>query len=129
MQPETLSQWLTLFKSGDMSGLDTLLADDAVFMSPVVHSPQEGKWITAKYLSTAHKVLGNDSFTYVNMWWNETSAVLEFEVTIDGIAINGIDMISWNASGKIDSFKVMIRPLKAINLVHGLMRDALMAAA
>ncbi|MCF4164901.1 nuclear transport factor 2 family protein [Zavarzinia compransoris] len=129
MQPETLKQWLALFESGDMSGLDTILAEDAIFMSPVVHTPQEGKRITAKYLSTAHKVLGNDSFTYTNLWWNETSAVLEFEVTVDGIAINGIDMITWNAEGRIDSFKVMIRPLKAINLVHGLMRDALMAAA
>ncbi|MDD3446162.1 MAG: nuclear transport factor 2 family protein [Zavarzinia sp.] len=128
MQPETVSRWLALFESGDMTGLDTLLAEDAVFMSPVVHTPQAGKAITTKYLATAHKVLGNASFTYTGMWWNETSAVLEFEVMVDGIAVNGVDMFAWNGSGRITSFKVMIRPLKAINLIHGLMRDALMAA-
>ncbi|PWR22001.1 nuclear transport factor 2 family protein [Zavarzinia compransoris] len=129
MQPEPLTRWLALFEGGDMAALDTILAEDAVFQSPVVHTPQAGKAITTKYLATAHKVLANGSFTYRNSWWNDDSAVLEFETVIDGITINGIDMFRWNAEGRITDFKVMIRPLKAINLVHGLMRDALMAAA
>jgi len=48
----------------------------------------------------------------------ERQAILEFEVEIDGIQVNGVDMISWNEEGLINDFKVMIRPLKAVNLIH-----------
>ena len=108
-------------KVRDASKLDALLADDVVFQSPVVHSPQKGKAITKIYLTAAMEVLGNDNFRYVGEWYGDTSAVLEFETEIDGIKINGIDMIAWNDAGQISNFKVMVRPLKAINKLHEMM--------
>lgn len=119
MKPATLVRWHALLDSKDLSLLDDLLADSATFESPVVHTPQVGKQITSLYLkSAAMMLMSNSSFRYVNEWFNDSSAVLEFEAEVNGVKINGIDMIFWDADGKIDRFKVMIRPLKAINLVH-----------
>ena len=98
--------------------LDEILADDVVFQSPVVHSPQVGKAITRKYLESAIKVLNGEGFRYLNQWVGPTSGVLEFANTIDGIEINGVDIISWNEAGQIVNFKVMVRPLKAMNMLH-----------
>jgi hypothetical protein len=123
--PLTLQRWHAYTKAGDAALLDALLDDAAVFESPVVHTPQRGKAIASAYLRGAGKVLGAPSFRYVNEWYADRSAILEFEVEIDGIHINGIDMIFWNDNGLITRFKVMIRPLKAINLVHALMGAAL----
>ena len=53
--------------------------------------------------------------------------MLEFETEIDGILVNGVDIIKWNNDGKIVEFKVMLRPLKAINLIHERM-GAMLAA-
>lgn len=105
-----------------------MLADDVVFRSPVVHTPQRGKAITLKYLSAALAVLGGEAFRYVGEWLSESSAVLEFVTTLDGLEINGVDMIGWNAEGRIDRFKVMVRPLKAINALHQAMGAKLASA-
>ncbi len=118
MAMDPIDLWHTIVSERDVSRLVGLLADDVVFYSPVVHTPLIGKAITLKYLSAAIDVLGNDSFRYIREVINETNAVLEFETEIDDITINGVDMIKWNASGQIHEFKVMIRPLKAVNLVH-----------
>ena len=109
------------------SALCELIADDACFYSPVLHAPQIGKDLTVKYLSAAIQVFNGNNFHYINEWTSETSAILEFEATIDGVVINGIDMISWNADNKINQFKVMIRPYKAINLIMRLMGERLLA--
>ncbi|AMO73132.1 hypothetical protein AZE99_00040 [Sphingorhabdus sp. M41] len=95
------------------------IADDAVFHSPVVHTPQSGKPMVVAYLSAADLVLANDSFRYVREIVDESQnmAMLEFELELDGIHVNGVDIISWNDQGKIQDFKVMVRPLKAINKV------------
>ncbi len=114
----TLSTWHDLVSSRNVKGLDALLADDVVFHSPVVHTPQVGKAITTQYLAAAFKVFFNESFRYVRELTGPTDAVLEFQVEIDGIAVNGVDMIKWNDAGRIVEFKVLIRPLKAINLIH-----------
>ncbi len=127
MIPETIERWHGIVKSRDPEALKELLADDVVFLSPVVHTPQVGKAITWQYLHAALHVLNNDSFTYLNQWFGETSAVLEFQSTVDGIVINGIDMIGWDAQGRINSFKVMVRPLKAVNKLHELMGRMLQA--
>lgn len=127
--PAALATWHRLVRERDMAGLDTLLADEAVFHSPVVHTPQVGKRITAAYLRAAFDVFFNDSFRYVRETVAEDHAVLEFEVVIDGISVNGIDMITWNAEGRITAFKVMIRPLKAIQLIHQKMAAMLEAQA
>lgn len=127
MAIDTLSTWHRLVKTRDVAGLDALLADDAVFLSPVVHRPQVGKAITKQYLAAAFQVFFNESFRYVRELQGPTDAVLEFE--LDGIAINGVDMMKWNAEGRITEFKVMLRPLKAVNLIHQKMAAQLQAAA
>jgi len=113
--------------SKDPKYLDELLADDVVFYSPIVHAPQKGKWITTGYLMSAMMILGADKskFTYVKEVMNTKDAILEFTAEIDGISINGVDMISVNEAGKLNVFKVMIRPLKAVNLIHEKMGEIL----
>ncbi|PZP93267.1 MAG: hypothetical protein DI587_29050 [Variovorax paradoxus] len=123
----TLATWHHLVSTRNTAGLADLLADDVVFHSPVVHTPQVGKAVTTQYLSAAFHVFFNESFRYVQETTGPTSAVLEFEVDIDGIAVNGIDSFRWNADGRITEFKVFIRPLKAINLVHQKMAAMLQA--
>ena len=125
--PAAIRRWHAVAEARDVAGLDALLADEAVFESPVVHTPQVGKAITTKYLAAAFRVLNNEAFHYPNQWFGERSAVLEFATEIDGITVNGIDMITWDDHDRITHFKVMIRPLKAINLVHEKMRETLMA--
>lgn len=124
-----LQRWHALVAGRDIEQLDQLLADDAVFHSPVVHTPQRGKQLVKLYLTAAFHVLLNSSFHYVREVVGERDAVLEFTAEVDGIHINGVDMIRWNAAGQIEDFKVMIRPLKAINLLHGLMRQMLESTA
>ncbi|KPK52020.1 MAG: hypothetical protein AMJ63_10730 [Myxococcales bacterium SG8_38_1] len=125
MSNATLDAWHRMIEERDATALEDVLADDAVFHSPVVHTPQEGKALTKLYLSAAIMVLGSSNFEYVREVINESDAVLEFTAEINGIQINGVDMIHWNSDGKIDDFKVMIRPLKAVNLLHQLMGQML----
>jgi hypothetical protein len=118
MPEHPLEAWHRMVRTRDPSGLDALLAEDVVFHSPVVHSPQCGSKLTAWYLTAALRVFGNPSFRYVREIAGASDAMLEFETEIDGVSVNGVDIIRWNESGRIVNFKVMIRPLKAINLVH-----------
>lgn len=127
--PQPIARWHDYMESRDPAVLDALLDDAVIFESPVVHTPQEGKAITLKYLSAAAIVLGNPSFTYLDAWYGERSAVLEFACDLDGIKINGVDMISWNPDGRVVGFKVMVRPLKAINALHAMMGAELMKGA
>jgi hypothetical protein len=128
-QPSALARWHEIVRSRDPAALDTLLADDVVFHSPVVFKPQVGKALTKAYLTAAMNVLGNETFRYVGEWVGANSAVLEFVTTVEGIEINGADFIAWNEAGEITQFKVMIRPLKAIELVRQLMATQLEKAA
>ena len=120
-----LDKWYGYMKSHDRTALWDLLHPDAVFESPVVHTPQRGRDITFKYLASAEKVLGGPGFSYVGEWCSATGAVLEFEKEIDGIKLNGVDIITFDEAGLITHFKVMVRPLKAINLLHRLMGEQL----
>ncbi len=113
-----LELWHAMVQAQDASGLEVLLADDAVFISPVVHAVQRGKALTTAYLSAAFAVFFNPSFRYVREIVGPTDAMLEFETEIDGVLVNGVDIIRWNAEGKIVEFKVMVRPLKAITVIH-----------
>jgi hypothetical protein len=121
--------WHTVALSRDAEAISKVLHDDCIFESPVVHSPQLGKAITAKYLAAAGHTLGNADFEYVGEWHSvkegENSAILEFKTTIDGIAVNGVDMISCDDEGLITHFKVMVRPLKAVNMLHAKMGEML----
>ena len=114
-------------RSRNPAGLEGLLDQDAVFVSPVVHSPQRGKRLAAAYLTAAFHVFLNSTFRYVREIIGPSDAMLEFETEIDGVMVNGVDIIKWNESGRIVEFKVMIRPLKAINLVHQRMAALLQA--
>ena len=116
MSMNPVAVWHQLARTRDVRGLDAFLAEDVVFYSPVVHTPQVGKAITKKYLAAAFQVFFNDSFRYVREIKGDRDAVLELE--LDAIKVNGVDMIKWNDAGQIVEFKVMIRPLKAINLIH-----------
>ncbi len=116
-------------KSHDHAALYELLHPEAVFESPVVHTPQRGREITFKYLASAEKVLGGPGFRYVGEWRSANGAVLEFENQIEGVTINGVDIIAFSDDGElITRFKVMVRPLKAINLLHRLMGEMLAKA-
>lgn len=118
MKLDTLSTWHKVVNNRDIETLDSLLAENVAFYSPVVHTPQIGKAITKQYLTAALFVLFNESFHYVREIKGDEDAMLEFEVEIDGITVNGVDIIKWNDEGQIIEFKVIIRPLKAINLIH-----------
>ena len=122
---DTMRAWHGFVAARDLAGLDHLLAEDVVFHSPIVHTPQEGRALVTLYLTAAFFVLGNEHFRYVREVVSDTDAMLEFTTEIDGVQVNGVDMIRWNGEGQIVDFKVMVRPLKAINLVHGLMKSML----
>jgi hypothetical protein len=126
---ENLARWHAYMEGGsNPATLADLLADDAVFHSPVVHTPQAGKTIVMAYLVAASHVLGNEKFHYVRELVDGDEMMLEFVTELDGITINGVDIIRWDADGKISDFKVMVRPLKAINKVWDMMAAQLAAA-
>lgn len=134
---EVIEKWHLHMKGQLQGGLDELLDDDVVFISPIVFTPQEGKTITKLYLQAAGQTLPGEkklsgsptnddkSFRYIKEVISGNTAVLEFETYIEGKYVNGIDMITCNDNGKIVEFKVMIRPLQAINLVHKQMGEML----
>ena len=120
--------WHKLFDSGNMHDLEMLLDKKAVFLSPLVFKPQEGRKLTAMYLKNAYEMFfanGNESFKYVREIHSEKDSMLEFTCEIDDILINGVDIIKWNDEGKIQEFKVMIRPNKAIEKVKEKMSELL----
>jgi hypothetical protein len=125
MTMTALEKWYDYIRSHDRAALWDLLDPEVVFESPVVHTPQRGRDITFKYLLSADKVLGGPGFAYTGEWRSDTGAVLEFENEIEGIRINGVDIITFGNDGRITHFKVMVRPLKAVNLLHRLMGEQL----
>lgn len=120
-----IDSWHTVFKSQELDKLDKIIADNAVFTSPVVFKPMEGKEITIMYLFAAGQSFNMDKFKYIREVHDGTNSILEFETFIDDISVNGVDMIKWNNEGKIVDFKVMIRPLKAVQKVQEKMIESL----
>jgi len=129
MAADPIARWHQAVATRDLAALDELLADDAVFQSPAVHAPQAGKPLVLAYLRAALAVLGNDSFRYLGEWRGERSAVLEFECTLDGFYLNGVDLIGWNEEGRIVLFKVMVRPMKGLQALVARMGEVLKAGA
>jgi hypothetical protein len=125
-QPLALQKWHAVIKDRNHQLLDELLADDVVFHSPVVWKPQSGKTLTKLYLMAAEQVLGGEGFTYVREVIGEKHFVLEFTKEVEGIVINGVDMIEINDEGQIIDFKVMVRPLKGMQKIHQKMAEMLM---
>ena len=117
-----LRRWHEVIEGGSHpAALAAIMREDAVFHSPVVHTPQHGRPIVVAYLSAAGQTLGNDSFEYLREVVDGNTAVLEFTTQMDGIQVNGIDMITYDDDGLIQDFKVMVRPLKAVNKVWEMM--------
>ena len=130
-----IKKWYELIKSNDKDKFDDLLDENCIFYSPVVFTPIKGREMTKMYLMAAGGVFGegpakgeeskSKPFKYIKEVIDKNSAVLEFESTIDGIYINGIDLVSWNDQGKITEFKVIVRPLQAVNKLHEQMQNML----
>jgi SnoaL-like domain len=125
-QPAALRRWHAVVTSKDPALLGDLLAEEVVFRSPAVFAPQEGKALTAGYLSAALKVPG-PSLRYVSQWHDQGSAVLEFEADLDGVYVQGVDILRWNADAKLVSFTVMVRPLRGLQKLVELMAVQLSA--
>ena len=113
-----IHKWHEVIESDDLEMLDEIIADNAVFSSPVVFKPMEGKEITMMYLHAAGQSFNMEKFKYTKEIHDDMNSVLEFETYIDDISVNGVDMIEWNEDGKICNFKVMIRPFKAVQKVQ-----------
>jgi ketosteroid isomerase-like protein len=128
-----IERWHAHLRGDDPRGLEDLLADDVVFYSPIVYTPQEGKALTILYLQAARQTFPGDaapvagegssefegrSFRYTKQVLAGDTAVLEFETSVEGTYVNGVDIIRCNAEGRIVEFRVMIRPLQAVNLIH-----------
>jgi hypothetical protein len=130
MIEQVVARWHRHIGGDEAGGPDELLDDDVVFYSPIVFTPQRGKEITSLYLQAAKVTLsGSDQggFTYTKQVLAGDTAVLEFETTVGGKYVNGVDIIRCNDAGRIIEFRVMIRPLQAVNIVHERMRAALEA--
>ena len=127
-RPDPVTRWHEVARTRDPVGaralLDALLAEGCVFSSPAVHAPQQGKALTAAYLSAAMVVLG-PTLTYVHEWWDEGSAVLEFTAELDGRSVHGIDMLRWGSDGRLTSFTVMVRPFSGLTQLMTLMAPEL----
>ena len=119
---DAIHRWHDYMRAPDAAALEAMLHPDVVFQSPAVHTPQRGREVTMRYLGAAAVVLGGPDFRYVNEWRGDGSAVLEFECTLaDGTQVNGVDIIEWDSDDHITRFKVMIRPVRALNAVIPLM--------
>ncbi len=129
MAEHPIACWHRLVRERNAKGLLDLVDEAAVFHSPVVHTPQRGQKAVVMYLSAALHVLAGPAFRYVREIIGPSDAMLEFETDLDGIVVNGVDIIAWNEAGRIIDFKVMIRPLKAVNAVHEKMAAMLQAHA
>ena len=120
-----IKKWHKVIKTDNLEFLNDIIADNAIFSSPVVFKPMEGKEITMMYLNAAGESFNMEKFEYTKEIHDGMNSVLEFETYIDEISVNGVDMIEWNEDGKISNFKVMIRPYKAVQKVQEKMIEAL----
>jgi hypothetical protein len=121
---DALKLWHEMVIERNPGRLDEILAEDCVFLSPVVHTPQVGRELVKFYLTGAMLVF-NDSFRYVKEIVSPEFAALEFVCDVVGIEVNGVDILTFGDDGMITEFKVMVRPLKAINMLHAKMRETL----
>ena len=131
MIEQAIKKWHSFISTGQHNILDELLADDVEFYSPVVFKPQKGKAITKMYLTTAAATFSggkgaiSDNFHYTKEVLMDNYAILEFESELEGIYINGVDIITFNENGQITEFKVMMRPIQAVNAMHQQMKKIL----
>ena len=127
MTTPVIERWLNVIENGQIADLDDMLAEDAVFYSPAVFTPQRGRATAAAYLRAAEHMFAGTGFHYVNKWIDANSAVLEFAAEVDGISVEGVDILHWNDQDQLTSVKVMVRPFKAIQTVVAKMAELLAA--
>ena len=127
MATPVIERWLDVIENGQTADLDDMLAEDAVFYSPAVFTPQRGRAKAAAYLRAAEHMFSGTGFHYVNKWIDTNSAVLEFAAEVDGITVEGVDILHWNDEGQLTSVKVMVRPFKALQAVIAKMAELLAA--
>ena len=127
MATPVIERWLDVIENGQTADLDDMLAEDAVFYSPAVFTPQRGRAKAAAYLRAAEHMFSGTDFHYVNKWIDTNSAVLEFAAEIDGLTIEGVDILQWNDEGRLTSVKVMMRPFKGLQAVIAKMAELLAA--
>ncbi len=120
-----LALWHQFLKERDFSKLDDLIAEDAILYSPVVWTPQKGKTMVSMYLFAAGNMIANKHFKYVKEVTNDQHSILEFTTLIDEITVEGVDILTFNEEGKLKEIKVMVRPLKAMQMVHQKMGEFL----
>ena len=113
-----ITKWHEVVSTKNYQLLEEILDDNVIFYSPVVFTPQKGKEITKIYLSAAAEIFEGNSFSYVRELIKDNEAALEFELELDQIKVNGVDLITWNHEKRITEFKVFIRPLQAVNALH-----------
>lgn len=110
---QTIANWHRFVATGDQALLASLLAEDVVFRSPAVHAPIPGRPATLLVLTTVVQIFEN--FRYEREFASEShDAGLEFAANVGKFELKGIDLIKFNAEGKMVEFEVMIRPLKAL---------------
>ncbi|WP_260482312.1 nuclear transport factor 2 family protein [Sphingomicrobium flavum] len=123
---KALERWYDVERSRDPAALEALLHPDAIFIGPILHTPQRGRAVTMAYLTAAMEVLGNEHFRYVGEWRSEHGAILEFTTRLGGVEVNGVDMLTFDETNRqITEFKVMLRPAKALEAVGMAMMAAL----
>jgi hypothetical protein len=123
METVILVGWYSMVAMRDTSALAEIAATDVVLLTPTSQAPIYGIKGAQTYLSGAFKVFFNSSFRYVGEIIGVNKAVLEFSVEIDGIAISGVDILSWNDEGKITEIKVMLRPLNSVTQIHKMLNQ------
>ena len=135
-----LDRWHQHLRGNLDGGLDAILHPDCIFLSPIVYTPQEGREITKMYLAAAGATLADveqgantatesagdsSKFRYTKEIRQGHHAMLEFETEVEGKYANGVDILTCDDDGMITEFKVMMRPLQAINAVHAQMKAML----
>ncbi len=117
MSQQLIAKWHAYMDNPSAQALDEMLHDDVTFISPVVFTPQTGKAVAMKYLLSAGVVFKDTKFKYVHELEAGNRMILEFEAEMDGKYVNGVDIIDFDDDGLITQFKVMVRPLQALNML------------
>jgi SnoaL-like domain len=110
---ETLDKWHRMVATGDLSGVAALCAPEAVFRSPVAHTPYRGAGLVAAFLQQAVQAFSD--FRYHRTFTSgERDVVLEFSAKVGDKELKGIDMIHFDEAGRIVDFEVMVRPASGL---------------
>ena len=120
-----LDTWHDFVKNKNYENISDFIDENATLYSPIVFTPVKGSFMVGMYLMAASEIIANGKFKYVREVVDSNNAILEFETEINGIIVEGVDMIKFTKEGKLKEIKVMVRPLQAVNVVHEKMGEYL----